>query len=148
MPDPASLSASLSGPLGGALAAAFGGGSIAGYGFAIRTVFKAAKEQIAEIKAELATERVERKKDLLAERAECDKRMEKQEGDHARALDKVELRVRELELTRRVDLARSPGDQANVRQRARSADQMASRNRAPNKDPDTDLITTLDGGDE
>jgi len=44
--DPASLTTLISGPIGGVMALTFGAGCVSGYGFAIRTAYKAVKDRL------------------------------------------------------------------------------------------------------
>ena len=52
------------GPMGGALAVAFGLGWLAGYAHAAKTSVKEGKERIVELKKELADEKAAREKDV------------------------------------------------------------------------------------
>lgn len=67
--------AQLAGPLGGVIAAAFGAGATAGYGFCLKTMFKVSQAEASELRQEMA------RRD-----AQCDRRV-----------DGLEARVRELE---------------------------------------------------
>lgn len=60
-----------SGPMGGSLAAAFGFGAAAGYGFAMKTLLKVANERINELiaKLEKAEIRIQSLEDLRFEMA-------------------------------------------------------------------------------
>jgi hypothetical protein len=49
--DP-SMTAQLMGPLGGALAIAFGAGCVAGYGFAIQTAYRAVKARLDKVEGD------------------------------------------------------------------------------------------------
>lgn len=57
--------AHLAGPLGGVIAAAFGAGATAGYGFCLKTMFKSAEARVVELREEMA------RRD-----AKCDQRMD------------------------------------------------------------------------
>lgn len=46
------MTAQLMGPLGGALAIAFGGGCVTGYGFAIKTAYRAVKARLDKVETD------------------------------------------------------------------------------------------------
>lgn len=48
----ASMTAQLMGPLGGALALAFGAGCVTGYGFAIKTAYRAVKARLDKVEGD------------------------------------------------------------------------------------------------
>jgi hypothetical protein len=51
--------AQLIGPLGGALAAAFGGGAVAGYGFCVKTILNLSNKRIETLEDEVRQEKAE-----------------------------------------------------------------------------------------
>lgn len=71
----------LAGPLGGAIAAAFGGGCIAGYGFCVRTILKISNSRISSLE-----------ETVKEEKAECDRRIARLEWK----LERAERRHREM----------------------------------------------------
>jgi hypothetical protein len=56
----------LAGPLGGALAAAFAGGAIAGYGFCVRTILKISNGRIASLEGQVKDEKEECRRQIEA----------------------------------------------------------------------------------
>lgn len=59
-------SEALGGPLGGALAAAFAGGAVAGYGFCVRTILKLSNSRIAALESQVREEKEDCKREIEA----------------------------------------------------------------------------------
>lgn len=82
----------LAGPLGGALAAAFAGGAIAGYGFCVRTILKISNGRIAGLEETIKSNEVKFEVVLKEAESLCEKRLNRLEWK----LDREQRRNRQL----------------------------------------------------